>query len=152
MNRNTFSGSLAVETACPNRDQNLLFRHSKTARVNLRPWPQEAAEELCTFPSLIRAVPPLLFLIVIFICCSNPLSVTPIGKSCQDLQPGVHREQTFPAVSTPSPLRWASSYVIADSLNSSPYFTPDFLRFFEIFDFRFQHQIPMKNEAHSSQN
>jgi hypothetical protein len=80
----------------------------------------------------------VLLLIVIFICPSAPLSVTPIGKSCQDLQPGVLGQQTFPAVSKAYPLGCASPYVTADFLNSSPYFTPDFMRFFEIFDFRFE--------------
>jgi hypothetical protein len=31
------SGLLAVETACPNRDQDFLFRHSRKARVTARP-------------------------------------------------------------------------------------------------------------------
>jgi hypothetical protein len=124
MNRNTYSGSPAAKTACPNRDPKFPFRHSKTARVNLRPLPQEAAEELCTSSALIRAV--------IFLLLNAPLSVTPW------LQPGVLRPQTFPAVSTAYLLRWASSYDIADFLNSNTHFTPDFMRFSEIFDFDFE--------------
>jgi hypothetical protein len=37
MNQNGCFGSLAVETACPNRDQHFLFRHSRNARVTARP-------------------------------------------------------------------------------------------------------------------
>ena len=37
MNQSISFGSLAVETACPNRNQKLLFRHSKKARVTARP-------------------------------------------------------------------------------------------------------------------
>jgi len=37
MNQSSCFGSLAVETACPNRDQHFLFRHSKRARVTARP-------------------------------------------------------------------------------------------------------------------
>jgi hypothetical protein len=37
VNLKTISGSLAAETACPNRNQKLLFRHSKKARVTARP-------------------------------------------------------------------------------------------------------------------
>ena len=37
MNQSICFGSLAVETACPNRDQHFLFRHSKRARVTARP-------------------------------------------------------------------------------------------------------------------
>jgi hypothetical protein len=37
MNQSICFGSLAVETACPNRDQAFLFRHSKRARVTARP-------------------------------------------------------------------------------------------------------------------
>jgi len=37
MNQSICFGSLAVETACPNRDQDFLFRHSKRARVTARP-------------------------------------------------------------------------------------------------------------------
>src|SRR5690349_7106936 len=52
MNRNTYSGSPAVNSACPNRDPKFPFRHSKTARVNPLNWPQWAAGGLCTFPAL----------------------------------------------------------------------------------------------------
>src|SRR5690348_9446826 len=48
MNRNTYSGSPAVKTACPNRDRKFPFRHSKTARVNPQHLPKRAAKELCT--------------------------------------------------------------------------------------------------------
>ena len=37
MNQSICFGSLAVETACPNRDQDFLFRHSTNARVTARP-------------------------------------------------------------------------------------------------------------------
>ena len=37
MDLGIISGSLAVETACPNRDQDFLFRHSETTRVTARP-------------------------------------------------------------------------------------------------------------------
>ena len=37
MNLKTISGSLAAETACPNGNQDFLFRHSKKARVTGRP-------------------------------------------------------------------------------------------------------------------
>src|SRR5204863_2141831 len=37
MDLGIISGSLAVETACPNRDQDFLFRHSEEARVTARP-------------------------------------------------------------------------------------------------------------------
>src|SRR6185295_10597033 len=37
MNQSISFGSLAVETACPNRNQKLLFRHSNKARVTARP-------------------------------------------------------------------------------------------------------------------
>src|SRR6185295_13754900 len=37
MNQSICFGSLAVETACPNRDQDFLFRHSETTRVIARP-------------------------------------------------------------------------------------------------------------------
>jgi len=37
MNQSICFGSLAVETACPNRDQCFLFRHSGEARVTARP-------------------------------------------------------------------------------------------------------------------
>jgi hypothetical protein len=54
MNQSTCFGSPAVNSACPNRDPKFPFRHSKTARVNLRPWPQWAAEELCTPSGALR--------------------------------------------------------------------------------------------------
>src|SRR5690349_8982831 len=47
MNRNTYSGSPAAKTACPNRDPKFPFRHSKTARVDLETQPTRATEELC---------------------------------------------------------------------------------------------------------
>ena len=37
MNQSSCFGSLAVETACPNRDPDFLFRHSRNARVTARP-------------------------------------------------------------------------------------------------------------------
>src|SRR3954464_11437385 len=37
MNQSICFGSLAVETACPNRDPDFLFRHSRNARVTARP-------------------------------------------------------------------------------------------------------------------
>jgi hypothetical protein len=37
MNQSISFGSLAAETACPNRNQKFLFRHSKKARVTARP-------------------------------------------------------------------------------------------------------------------
>jgi hypothetical protein len=48
MNRNTYSGSPAVKTACPNRNPKFPFRHSKTTRVNPQHLPKRAAKELCT--------------------------------------------------------------------------------------------------------
>ena len=48
MNLRFISGSLAVETACPNRDQDFLFRHSRKQRVNPYSVPKTAAEEFCT--------------------------------------------------------------------------------------------------------
>ena len=37
MDLSIISGSSAVETACPNRDPDFLFRHSRNARVTARP-------------------------------------------------------------------------------------------------------------------
>ena len=46
MNQSHCFGSPAVNPACPNRNQNFLFRHSEPPRVNLRQQPNRAAEEL----------------------------------------------------------------------------------------------------------
>ena len=48
MNLKHTSGSLAAKTACPNRNQNSLFRHSSTAPVNLQNQSTRAAQELRT--------------------------------------------------------------------------------------------------------
>src|SRR3982750_2418075 len=64
MNQYTCIGSLAVETACPNRDQHFLSRHSKNGRVNHQDWPKWAATELCTFPFRSLGTRTLLIIIV----------------------------------------------------------------------------------------
>src|SRR4051812_42067291 len=61
MNRNTFSGSLAVETACPKiclAHAPRIFRHSESSRVNLQTQPTQATEELCTPTGALRRTNP----------------------------------------------------------------------------------------------
>src|SRR5689334_7161246 len=60
MNQNICSGSLAVETACPNRDQHLLFSHSSTTRVNHLNRSKWAAKELCASRDDFDGIPLLL--------------------------------------------------------------------------------------------
>jgi hypothetical protein len=58
MNRNTYSGSPAVNAACPNRDRKFPFRHSRRQRVNLQTRPKWATEELCTPSGALRPTNP----------------------------------------------------------------------------------------------
>jgi hypothetical protein len=58
MNRNTYSGSPAVKTACPNRGSKSPFRHSRRQRANLQNRPQWAPEELCTPTGPLRRTNP----------------------------------------------------------------------------------------------
>jgi hypothetical protein len=120
MNRSTYSGSPAVNSACPNRGSKSPFRHSKTARVNLQTRPKWATEELRTSVFLRLGVHngrPVLNLILL---CSTGILSMPSIASIQS----IYLRFTFPRISSipslpPFPIRNPQSAMVPPI--SAPY-------------------------------
>jgi hypothetical protein len=158
MNLSIISGSPAVNPACPNRNPKFPFRHSKTAGVNLLNRPQWAAEELCTPTGALRP---------------TNLGRDAFHPRPTSFRRGqINKARTFlraekvlfsyiahPPIAhfCPSSVLWIPlrPYVffvpfvvsLIDFLVSSSHFTPDFLRFFEIFDFHFEPKNQFKTAS-----
>jgi hypothetical protein len=159
MNLKNTSGSPTAPSACPNRVQDSLFRHSPTAPVNLQTEPTPATEELCTPPGALRRTnlgrdafhprptsfrrdqinKPRTFLRAHkAFSFKSPIAHPPIAHFCQP-----------PVLLIPlKPFVFFVPFVVTliDFLLSDTHFTPDFLRFFEIFDFRFELENEPENQ------
>src|SRR3954470_4884438 len=134
MNQYICIGSLAVETACPNRDQNFPFRHSRTARVNHQDWSKWAAEELCTGRDDFHGVPDL------FVATDlrKPKHPDARRKPFLDYFPSDCRSaSTCPGWPTCLICLLFPARIF---LISNRHQTSDFLRDFDFFDFHFQTQ------------
>src|SRR3954466_14964228 len=134
MNQYICIGSLAVETACPNRDQNFQFRHSRTARVNHQDWSKWAAEELCTGRDDFHGVPDL------FVATDlrKPKHPDAHRKPFLDFSSDCRSVSTWLTDPTGLIRPFFSVRAARPFLISNPHQTPDFLRDFDFFDFHFQ--------------
>jgi hypothetical protein len=157
MNLKNTSGSPTAASACPNRVQDSLFRHSPTASVNLQTEPTLATEEPCTPPGALRRTnlgrdafhprPTAFRRDQINKARTLTRAPKPFRPDSTPHSPTTHFSLALSVALKPFVFFVPFGVPLIDFLLSDIHFTPDFLRFFEIFDFDFKHQQQMKKRS-----